>query len=311
MATATGSDSLRPSGRFDRWLLDRLRRRRGDTALPLQLEYRDLYVLPTRFGFWFGVLVFLMLIGGLNFNNNMTLAMVFLLASIALLTTLLAYRNLVGITLSGILANPVFAGEKAVFRVLLRNGEERSRFAIQGLAAGSRDCTDIDEQDSAVLRLAQKTSRRGWVTMEPFHIENRYPLGLFRAWTYVHSEVNNLVYPAPAEAADGMRPAQKARGWRAPLLVLAGVPGNSANGSNRVGILTSNAAAATAFRRLGVRGLSSSLPVLMPIVVGSLVGVVGITRLTDDTFERVFGILMLPIIFLSIRKPKPKLDALP
>lgn len=96
-----------------------------------------------------------------------------------------------------------------------------------------------------------------------------------------------------------------------PLLVLAGVPGNDANGSNRVGVLTSNAAAATAFRRLGVRGLSDSTPVLLPIIVGSLVGVYGITRLTDDAFERVFGILMLPIIFMSIRKPKPKLDGEP
>ena len=55
-----------------------------------------------------------------------------------------------------------------------------------------------------------------------------------------------------------------------PLLVLAGVEGNSANGSNRVGVLTSNVAAATAFRRLGVRGLSRAWPILVPIVVGSL-----------------------------------------
>ncbi len=96
-----------------------------------------------------------------------------------------------------------------------------------------------------------------------------------------------------------------------PLLVLAGVPGNDANGTNRVGILTSNAAAATAFRRLGVRGLSSALPILVPIVAGSLVGSLAITRLTDENFERVFGIVMLPVIFLSIRKPKVKLDAEP
>jgi hypothetical protein len=96
-----------------------------------------------------------------------------------------------------------------------------------------------------------------------------------------------------------------------PLLVLAGVPGNEANGSNRVGILTSNAAATTAFRKLGVRGLSRAIPVLIPMIVGSLVGVYGITRLTDAAFERVFGLVMLPVIFLSIRKPKVKLDAEP
>lgn len=96
-----------------------------------------------------------------------------------------------------------------------------------------------------------------------------------------------------------------------PLLVLAGVPGNNANASNRVGILTSNAAAATAFRKLGVRGLSRSAPVIVPIVVGSLAGSIGITRLTDDQFERVFGLIMLPIVFLSIWPPTPKVGARP
>ena len=49
-----------------------------------------------------------------------------------------------------------------------------------------------------------------------------------------------------------------------PLLVLAGVPGNSANGSNRIGVVTSNAAAATSFRRLGVDGFASAIPILVP-----------------------------------------------
>ena len=96
-----------------------------------------------------------------------------------------------------------------------------------------------------------------------------------------------------------------------PLLVLAGVPGNNANASNRVGILTSNAAAATAFRKLGVRGLSRATPILIPIIIGSLIGAYGITRLADDDFERVFGLVMLPVILLSIRKPKAKVGAEP
>lgn len=96
-----------------------------------------------------------------------------------------------------------------------------------------------------------------------------------------------------------------------PLLVLAGVPGNDANGSNRVGILTSNAAAATAFRRLGVRGLSRARSILLPVVAGSLLGSYGIAQLTDDAFERMFGIVMLPVIFFSIKAPKVRTDASP
>jgi uncharacterized membrane protein YfcA len=93
-----------------------------------------------------------------------------------------------------------------------------------------------------------------------------------------------------------------------PLLVLAGVPGNAANGSNRIGILTSNAAAAASFARLGVKGLAHTGPVIGPVIVGSLVGSTAISRLTDDAFETLFGLLMIPLIILAIRKPRARLD---
>jgi uncharacterized membrane protein YfcA len=96
-----------------------------------------------------------------------------------------------------------------------------------------------------------------------------------------------------------------------PLLVLAGVPGNHANGSNRVGILTSSAAAAVSFRRLGVRSLRQALPVLVPVVVGAIVGSLTIGRLTDEGFERLFGFLVFPLVFLALRKPKVRVDATP
>ena len=93
-----------------------------------------------------------------------------------------------------------------------------------------------------------------------------------------------------------------------PLLVLAGVPGNAANGSNRVGVIVSNVTAATSFRRLGVDGFSHAGPVLVPVVAGSLVGSLAISRLADDAFETVFGLVMIPLIILSIRKPQFRTD---
>ncbi|MGA1062195.1 MAG: sulfite exporter TauE/SafE family protein [Ilumatobacteraceae bacterium] len=89
-----------------------------------------------------------------------------------------------------------------------------------------------------------------------------------------------------------------------PLLVLAGVPGNAANGSNRVGILTSNVAAVATFRRLGVDGLRHASRVVVPVVVGGFIGSFAVGRiLDDDTFERVFGLLMIPLVILSVRRP--------
>lgn len=96
-----------------------------------------------------------------------------------------------------------------------------------------------------------------------------------------------------------------------PLLVLAGVPGNQANGSNRVGVLTSTGAAIAAFRGSGVGGLRGTGPILVPAVVGSLIGSFGISQLADETFEKIFGLLLIPIIILTIFKPKPSVDADP
>lgn len=93
-----------------------------------------------------------------------------------------------------------------------------------------------------------------------------------------------------------------------PLLVLAGVPGNAANGSNRVGVLASSASSAASFSRLGIKGFAHSGPVMIPVVVGSLVGSIAISGLTDGAFEQLFGFLMIPIIILSIRKPKARLE---
>ena len=89
-----------------------------------------------------------------------------------------------------------------------------------------------------------------------------------------------------------------------PLLVLVGVPGDVANGTNRLGILTSNVSAAEAFRRQGVAGLSRVVPVLVPVVVGALVGSVLISKVDAGSFERVFGVLMVPLLLLSLRPPQ-------
>lgn len=89
-----------------------------------------------------------------------------------------------------------------------------------------------------------------------------------------------------------------------PLLVLAGVPGDVANGSNRVGILTSNFTAATAFRRLGVSPATTVLPVLVPLAIGSLVGSLLISLLGSEDFERVFGMVMVPLLPLALWPPR-------
>lgn len=89
-----------------------------------------------------------------------------------------------------------------------------------------------------------------------------------------------------------------------PLLILLGLPGMLANGTNRAGILISNLAAIWSFRREGVDALRRSLPVLIPVALGSLIGALAISRVSDETFERSFGLVMLAVLLPTLRTPR-------
>lgn len=89
-----------------------------------------------------------------------------------------------------------------------------------------------------------------------------------------------------------------------PLLVLAGVPGNTANGSNRLGVIASSTTASLEFHRKGVKSREHLWRVLPSVVVGSLCGSLLVSQLSDTAFERIFGILMVPLLILAVRKPK-------
>lgn len=88
-----------------------------------------------------------------------------------------------------------------------------------------------------------------------------------------------------------------------PLLVLVGLPGNVANGTNRVGVFVQSVVAAWRFRAEDVSGMSRSLSVLAPVILGSLVGSAVISQLPDELFERLFGLVMIGLLLLILRRP--------
>ena len=87
------------------------------------------------------------------------------------------------------------------------------------------------------------------------------------------------------------------------LNVFVGLPGLVANGTNRIGVLVKNASSVAGYRKGGVSGLRRALPVLVPVTAGSFIGSLVVSSFTDDAFEKIFGVLMIPLVFLSLRAP--------
>jgi len=94
-----------------------------------------------------------------------------------------------------------------------------------------------------------------------------------------------------------------------PLLSLAGVDGLSANGTNRVAVLFQAVTAGVGYHQGGVRPYAITKRLLPAALAGGLLGALLVSQLDDDIFERAFGLLMIPLLILSLWKPKP--DAAP
>ena len=88
-----------------------------------------------------------------------------------------------------------------------------------------------------------------------------------------------------------------------PLLVVAGVEGNAANGSNRVGVLASSVSSAIEFARNGVGGRERLIDVVPPVMLGVVAGVTLVGSISDEAFERSFAVLMVPVLLLTFLRP--------
>jgi hypothetical protein len=86
-----------------------------------------------------------------------------------------------------------------------------------------------------------------------------------------------------------------------PLLVIFGLPGTIANGTNRVGILVQGVVACWRFDAEGISELRSALPLLPPVLLGSIVGAAVASQMPDQVFEQIFAGIMLILLIPILR----------
>ncbi|HHH39542.1 MAG TPA: DUF58 domain-containing protein [Sedimenticola sp.] len=165
-----------------------------------RIRPRHIYILPTRFGAGFALLLLLMLTGSINYASNLAFLLTFLLAGLGLITMIHTWANLVALELSAAAAQPVFSGQAARFPVRLRNRRRTPRPGIL-LQLGKQPpaAADIAAGETVTLTLSVSTSRRGERPLPRLTLSTRHPLGLFRAWVYVELRATCLVYPRPGK----------------------------------------------------------------------------------------------------------------
>jgi uncharacterized protein (DUF58 family) len=101
----------------------------------------------------------------------------------------------------------VFAGQAAEFRIALTNHSKNRRSHLQIYADGVKsNIADLAPGESRVFHLEIPTEWRGHIRMDRFGIRTLFPFEIFRAWAWLHMDLQGIVYPKPAKLAPGSPP---------------------------------------------------------------------------------------------------------
>ena len=179
---------------YERWLSRRLPR-----SGRVVLNQKRIFIFPTGYGFFYLLVASLLFIGGINYENNLILALSFLLASLFLVAILHTYRNLSGLGIRNGDSESGFSGASGALEVILFP-ERRDHLCLwlywQGQAGQQVSVTGGEESS---LWLNIRLNQRGRILAPRLKVESRFPLGLLRTWSYVSLDHYCLAWPTPQE----------------------------------------------------------------------------------------------------------------
>ncbi len=179
---------------FERWFESR----NPPSDTEILLHNRRLYILPTRFGYLFVMMLLFLFLAAINYQNSMAFVLTFMLTSLAIVSLWQTHKNLLGLRIRMQIPRPVFSGEDCVFRFELSHEHNSRRHAI-GIQYQEQPpvYVSLEPGGSASASLRLPTRQRGEFRPAGITLFTRYPTGLFHAWGWLRFDLPVLVYPRP------------------------------------------------------------------------------------------------------------------
>ena len=151
---------------------------------------------PTRQG-WFYLLALLgIVIGAINYGNNLGLLLSFIFAGACAASLLQTWSLTRSLTVRFTGAAPVFAGEEAGFGFIL-TAPAAGHSLKAGFPGGPIAEYALQDSQSSSLVLSAVSQKRGLFRPGPLQVRTSYPLGIFEMRLLLENKAECLVYPKP------------------------------------------------------------------------------------------------------------------
>ena len=187
--------------RFDRWL-----KKRVPSNTQHKLSNRNIFIMPTRFGFAYLIFVVVLFLLGTNYQNNIILLLSYLLASLFITVMLHSFYNFSQLCFSSINKQNVFANQTAYIPMQIYaqkvHFDINFHFVEQGSLSDKIKLTQCEIGENKVL-LPIYAQQRGVFNLGRVKVFSEYSLGLFITWAMLDFSHQLIVFPQPKKMHNG------------------------------------------------------------------------------------------------------------
>ncbi|MCL1142918.1 DUF58 domain-containing protein [Shewanella gaetbuli] len=186
--------------RWSRWIGRRL-----PPQAKVTLSHKGIFILPTAFGIAWIALIILLYLFGTNYQNNLVIGLSLLLASVFHTCIIYSYKNLAGLTFNAVKPADAYAGKLHTFPVMLtghtkQKHHDTTHQQICMQFAGQRHVRLAQTEEQSIATVQYHNPRRGLLTPGRIKVWSNFPLGLFKAWSYVDLNLHQVVFAKPIES---------------------------------------------------------------------------------------------------------------
>jgi uncharacterized protein (DUF58 family) len=179
---------------ISRWLSSKAARNNQFT-----LSQKNIYIFPSKMGFVFVLLIVLMLLTAINYQNSLIYLFTFFLGALFFVSIMLCFLNLNGLIVSSYQILACYEGELCPYSIELINTGKSSI----GLRIGvdKRVLIEIStyKDEKSLHNMLLPPKKRGLHVLDRLRIESTFPFGFIIAWTWLKLDSKVLVFPKPVE----------------------------------------------------------------------------------------------------------------
>lgn len=166
------------------------------------MKKQKIYIIPTEYGFMYGMGIFICLIAGAVYNNNLAFLLCFFLVALFLIGMVQTHNNLKNIFIERIefYLSPSHSAGRGVIWLKSQSLEGHSQIKIK--AEGSDDNIQIDipyvyKNSLTPFYFSFETSDWGIKEITKLTVSTRFPFGFFYVWQVVKQPIAYKIFPYP------------------------------------------------------------------------------------------------------------------